>query len=361
MKIKPLKVMTYLFLSLAFSILPLANASAYEPPIDGYITSNPGISSIDFFSETNDVGVRKINDNYYKIIPGSYSSTALTDLKLVYARPLGDSQIGQIFHVQYVIFQPISQGSSNAQGSSVTPVCPATRQGYNIYDCQINKLGSDWQLNYLNYPSGSQGSAYLEEWTALAGSPAWSVDIWGVYTSQMYYNYWLSQNVWLRSNGWLGDIGLLINTIDTYKLDATNREIVDAIEELKEALENSSDAGQVLEDHRNEDRQDMEDAQGDAEDAGQDAGQEVTEETGDMINLVGGIIGAITDTNATNCNVTANWGNLNLGQLNLCSAPQEIRAVLQTVLGVIGVIVVLNTVHYLVDTVYNMTKEVQDT
>lgn len=342
MKIKPLKVMTYLFLLLAFSILPLANASAIatEDVYWGYSVANPHTHYFSDSPYAQDFWVQGSywfdgyafdtygGVNFYKM---NFNGTSNNDVNTpAYA---GGRQ------VVYVLTRNCAPTGANSTVNNHWVLESMNSEQVNYidkyqYTSTDNGVRGLYQFVFRNNTDDTTIPAHIPismYCTTYQGSsispekPMINVVAVGIYGQYPYENYHQD------------------------------------LQDIKDAIENGQDAGQVLQQQREEDRQDMEDAQGDADDAGQDAGQAVTEETGDMINLVGGIIGAITDTNATNCNVTANWGNLNLGQLNLCSAPQEIRAVLQTVLGVIGVIVVLNTVHYLVDTIYNMTKEVQDT
>lgn len=328
MKIKPLKVMTYLFLSLAFGMLPLTNASAME------IISNPS------------GGVTYGHPQYRILLDSSWTSPTTGEISLGQGQHRIDYLTiynQDIFRYGHNVIYIRAQGCTFVTGLDNGDYFRF--ESVKIYD--ENFLNSADYYDRVNIYELTYRS-YYSNWPERIISTEVTVPMYFYCTGDQSYNMIPSFSVISHS--------AYPPTIDyTAELNEVRRL-------LQEIIDKPSDsAGEVLEDQREEDRQDMEDAQGDAEDAGQDAGQAVTEETGDMINLVGGIIGAITDTNATNCNVTANWGNLNLGQLNLCSAPQEIRAVLQTVLGVIGVIVVLNTVHYLVDTVYNMTKEVQDT
>ena len=158
---------------------------------------------------------------------------------------MGDDAIGQIFHIQYYLIQSISRDDTNPI-ASITPICPQTIQGYNIYDCEINYIGTNWSINDHLWPTTPDNTEY--EVVKKAGSPAWSVDIWGVYTSQMTYSYWLSQGLWLSTN----DAGLsgsssgnletlfVINGITTYRLDATNRDIVDAINELEGSFDGTA-------------------------------------------------------------------------------------------------------------------------
>lgn len=339
-----------LLITLAFLVTP-QNASAYEPPIGGFIMSNPLVSGMDFYSGNEDVSLRKIRDGVFQILPASSTETThLYDLKLMYARPVGDDAIGNIFHIQYIIYSPLQANEANAT-QSFAPQCPATIQGYNIFDCSIENLSNNYTRQAQLWPA--TGANLEDPFLIARGGTVYYVDLWGVYTSMMSYNYWTSQGQFLNFNFGTGDLYFYFNNIEIYPLDATNRDIIDAIE-------NSGDAGQVIEQNREEDREDMENAQQDAQDAGETAQQGVEQSSEGMLNSAQSIADAL-NTPATNCKITANWGNLNLGELDLCNVPNEIRSVITTILGVVASIVVLNCARSIINMIYNMFKEVQDT
>ena len=134
------------------------------------------------------------------------------------------------------------------------------------------------------------------------------------------------------------DLNNQLNQIRYLQQDQYNRlvDIISNIDEANETLEDILDkidglsmSGSVEEgmDAANENVKDqVQDASDEAESAADDAQDTVESDTATITQQIGNVIGAITDTPATNCEINGNMGNVNLGTLNMCQGmPQEIR------------------------------------
>lgn len=286
------------------------SVSAYEPPIGGFIMSNPLVSGMDFYSGNSDVSLRKIRDGVFKILPASNDETThLYDLKLVYARPVGDDVIGNIFHIQYIIYSPLQANEGNPM-QSFAPQCPSTIQGYNIFDCSIENLSNDYTRQAHLWPAA--GADLEDPYLYGRGGTVYYVDLWGVYTSMMTYNYWTSQGQFLNFTSGTGDLYFYFNNIEIYPLDATNRDIIDAIE-------NSGDAGAVIEQNREEDRQDMENAQSDAQDSGDSSADSASSDGQTLLQAFSSFVSTLLSASPSNCNINMDTGFIDFGSVNLCS------------------------------------------
>lgn len=91
------------------------------------------------------------------------------------------------------------------------------------------------------------------------------------------------------------------------------------LQEIKDAIENGSDAGEVLQQQREEDRQDMEDAQGDASTDGSDSQSQATGQGQTLLQAFISFVQAITSASPGNCNLDMDTGFVDFGTVNLCS------------------------------------------
>lgn len=91
------------------------------------------------------------------------------------------------------------------------------------------------------------------------------------------------------------------------------------LEEIKDAIENGSDAGEVLQQQREEDKQDMQDAQGDASTDGADSQSQATGQGQTLLQAFISFVQAITSASPGNCNLDMDTGFIDFGTVNLCS------------------------------------------
>lgn len=91
------------------------------------------------------------------------------------------------------------------------------------------------------------------------------------------------------------------------------------LQDIKDAIENGSDAGQVLEQQREEDRQDMENAQGDANTDGTASQTQATGQGQTLLQAFISFVNAITNASPGNCNLNMNTGFIDFGMVNLCA------------------------------------------
>lgn len=91
------------------------------------------------------------------------------------------------------------------------------------------------------------------------------------------------------------------------------------LEEIKNAIEKSGDAAQVLEQQREEDKQDMENAQQDASADGSDSQQEASQTGQTILQAFISFVGALASASPSNCNIDMNTGFVDFGAVNLCA------------------------------------------
>lgn len=99
------------------------------------------------------------------------------------------------------------------------------------------------------------------------------------------------------------------------------------LQEIIDAIEQSGDAGEVLQNQREEDEQMMEDAQEGAEEGANNSSTNVSSSTGNFMSSIGAVIGALNSP-GTNCDVYMNFGILNLGNVNLCQIPNGLKNII---------------------------------
>lgn len=128
------------------------------------------------------------------------------------------------------------------------------------------------------------------------------------------------------------DYNQQLNNIRYLQQDQYNR-LVDILSNLNDLEDGQLTPTQVetaldnaLNDALDEEKNQIQDASDDAQDAADEAQDTVESDTATITQQIGNIIGAITDTPATNCEINGNMGNVNLGTMNMCQGmPQEIR------------------------------------
>lgn len=111
----------------------------------------------------------------------------------------------------------------------------------------------------------------------------------------------------------------------THFLVTTNKQL-DEIHALIEEIKNkkSDNAGEVLQDQRNEDKRDMNNAQSDASSSGSDSQSDAQNASSSLLSTLSTFIGALTDVSPSSCDLTldTDYGGsskFGFGTLNLCA------------------------------------------
>lgn len=147
-----------------------------------------------------------------------------------------------------------------------------------------------------------------------------------------------------------------LNSIETYLSAIDTRsgvtqglmyQIKDSIDNLLTAIQNSSTAGvvnelQEMNDRDEQDREDFEQAQQDAQDAADDSAQDFSDSSQSLLSAMGTVVGLVRDTPATNCQIPVNDigpnGVLDLGNVDVCSIPNDVKQVLNRVFGLVMIV-----------------------
>lgn len=135
-----------------------------------------------------------------------------------------------------------------------------------------------------------------------------------------------------------------VNTADT-RLNT----IISALSELKTSQQATNDK---LDREYNQDQQDRSDAQ-DAVDNSQtsadDSQASLQNSSQSLLDAMGATVNLIRDTPATNCKIPIDTGNLDLGEVDLCSVPNDVKQLINRVFGLVmivgGLLLSLNIFH----------------
>lgn len=152
--------------------------------------------------------------------------------------------------------------------------------------------------------------------------------------------------IYTMENGWLGTIDsrllVIVQQISTIngKLDEISGKL-DGLEDIAESTENVSN----YVDEQRQAYQNMQNTDGLIDVGNQDQ----------ALGIVGSInsfLGSITNTVSGNCVLPGDLGNVDMGDLDLCDAPQEVRNTVGTVggivLAVLDILIAYHTIKYIV-------------
>lgn len=112
------------------------------------------------------------------------------------------------------------------------------------------------------------------------------------------------------------------------KLNTTNQKLDDVKNEIKKG--NDKD---------DQDRQDLQDSQDDLDNTGQDASDDAANATQSLLTIIGQFVTAVTTASPTNCKINGNMGNLDVGEMDLCSNP--VPTYMQIIGSIIAVLVII--------------------
>lgn len=91
-----------------------------------------------------------------------------------------------------------------------------------------------------------------------------------------------------------------------------------------------------------QDRQDAEDAIQDAQDAADDTADDFNDSSQSLLSAMGTVVGLVRDSPATNCQIPVNDlgpdGVFDLGNVDICSIPNDIKQVLNRVFGLVMIV-----------------------
>lgn len=161
------------------------------------------------------------------------------------------------------------------------------------------------------------------------------------------------------TNNKLDSVNNNLNSVDSDIKAQTQQEHQDAqkqLEESKKQTENQQATNDKLDREYNQDQQDRSDAE-DAVDNSQtsadDSQASLQNSSQSLLDAMGATVNLIRDTPATNCKIPIDTGNLDLGEVDLCSVPNDVKQLINRVFGLVmivgGLLLSLNIFHAAMD------------
>lgn len=161
------------------------------------------------------------------------------------------------------------------------------------------------------------------------------------------------------TNNKLDSVNNKLNSVDSDIKAQTQQEHQDAqkqLEESKKQTENQQATNDKLDREYNQDQQDRSDAE-DAVDNSQtsadDSQASLQNSSQSLLDAMGATVNLIRDTPATNCKIPIDTGNLDLGEVDLCSVPNDVKQLINRVFGLVmivgGLLLSLNIFHSAMD------------
>ena len=109
----------------------------------------------------------------------------------------------------------------------------------------------------------------------------------------------------------------------------------------------AADAAEKMNEKDNEDRDNIESQQSDIDSDSSDLGSDAESATSTLSGNISSIIGAFS-TDATDCIIPVNTGNLDLNNLNICSMPSEFRSMTNNISSIVITVAVLWTSYSII-------------
>lgn len=238
---------------------------------------------------------------------------------------------------------------------AVDITCPILDTRFNTTDCQIDSIETSFderhyivwnfvitgsistttdadrivaQLDIVNY-SDSPVTLWVLPARSAYGEGSFTV-IRNILGNVQQMNSYLGgiSTALTNSNNYLSTIQALVNQI-LAKMDASS--VAGVVSELQE-----------MNDRDEQDREDFEQAQQDAQDAADDSAQDFSDSSQSLLSAMGTVVGLVRDTPATNCQIPVNDigpnGVLDLGNVDVCSIPNDVKQVLNRVFGLVMIV-----------------------
>lgn len=149
------------------------------------------------------------------------------------------------------------------------------------------------------------------------------------------------------------------NYLENLDLDFDVSAIVNAQEDTTSAIEDTTDAVNNPE-YIQQEKQDLEDSQTDLSDEATDASGEAESNTTNLTTAIGQVIDAFRNAQPSDCNLTMNMGNFNLGTVNMCNAPSQILTTINLFLGIPLTIAVLHIAYTTLTRYLNAIRKEQE-
>lgn len=109
-----------------------------------------------------------------------------------------------------------------------------------------------------------------------------------------------------------------------------------------------------------QEKEDLEDSQTDLSDEADNASGEAESNTTNLTTAIGQVIDAFRNAQPSDCNLTMNMGNFNLGTVNMCNAPSQILTTINLFLGIPLTIAVLHIAYTTLTRYLNAIRKEQE-
>lgn len=324
-------------LSLGFCLIKSENASAYSYYVDR--PTGFGLQR----SFINSSGDYIVGQNYTNI--NSYPQTLLAGNPLNYLLGFKFNAI-DIRNNGYktyntVYFDTVIYANTAALGSAA----------YDTFDMSVRLMAnntfqhgtcevSEVQSNYIRYHCVVAATANFK--------PDYLYVTFGNYNykqGQIYWGHAVSQ-ISVNYVGWGFDAQEDPNTAYLQQIAFQNQTIINQNNQIINGQQQIDDSVNHP-DYIDEERQELEDTQDDAEESANSAGEDVENGTSSLTQTMGQVVNEIKNAQPTNCNITINprAGQFEIGTINLCNAPANIRTMIETVVVVAVTLGVFRTCY----------------
>lgn len=131
------------------------------------------------------------------------------------------------------------------------------------------------------------------------------------------------------------DLARMHATLNDIAQNSSNTAVVQQQQQTNQKLDREWEQEQ-------QDRQDFEDTQEDGEQAAQDTADDFNDSSQSLLSAMGTVVGLVRDTPASNCQIPVNDigpnGVLDLGNVDICNIPNDIKQVINRVFGLVMII-----------------------
>lgn len=301
-----MKKLKSLFFVLVAVISLLCSYNTYAYDVDTFIANRNIVS----FTTSKGTWTSPYRNEFRWTYSGGSGSAE--DYLIQLSNPVTNLKKGDYASITYFIWHYDGIG-----GDYIGPQCPSSTDKWVVVDCDYQVVSdSELYISEYNLQFSNLGSNYSGYFNPTQ------------YSSKDFNGYII--RVIMRANQDFSSITsintygpVFRSTITTTLFMNTSMiafykgtTLTDILNYIKEHPDN---AGQVLEDQRDQDQQDMENAQGDASTDGSSSGSQATSSGQTLLQAFISFVTAITNASPSNCNINMNTGYIDFGNVNLCA------------------------------------------
>lgn len=321
------KYLLYVFIPILVIFAMSHNASAITSEAVKFYGS--GQSS--FSMETNTSGLSCVsncvwaqNTNSDVVVGVNYLSVAL---------PNGTYQSDTIFKLDFILWRVGSSVSDHTVINNLKLTTPA--QPFAIYDIQFEQLNANTSM-FSIYIKATQDNLVINNYSVRFYSGLTGSFIFALNPTERVsggnWSHWAVVNTTV-------DTQSIVNAINS-QTDYTSN-----LNQINNNINNVNNGISDINDHNDKEEQAVEDIENqstDDVDVGDQSGMT------NAVGVVSGIFNQIGSVQATDCKFNANFGHLNLGELNFCTGKENFPFIINFVSSIFTLIVVVGTILILV-------------